>query len=89
MPRAPGQDALPLGSLLLELTTIFDLPRSIAGRSSSCGIQLPESEGAGAIALSSRAQSSTKVASSAILRHSAKLAGFVRSFVLSRELAAK
>lgn len=81
MPRAPGQDALPLGSLLLELTTIFDLPCSIAGRFSSCGIRLPESEGAGAIALSSRAQSSTmtKVASSAILRHSAKLAGFVRS----------
>lgn len=45
MPRAPGQDALPLGSLLLDLTTIFDLPRSIAGRSSSCGIRLPESEG--------------------------------------------
>lgn len=42
MPRAPGQDALPLGSLLLELTTIFDFSRSIAGRSSSCGIRLPE-----------------------------------------------
>lgn len=59
MPRAPVRMALPLGSLLLRLTTIIDLPSSVAGRSSSRDHPSAGKRGAGGIALLSRAQSST------------------------------
>ncbi|WP_426420556.1 hypothetical protein [Bradyrhizobium genosp. A] len=78
--------------LLLWLTTIFDLPRSIAGRSNSCG-HPPAGKRGGQVRLPFRSpaqsQIMAKIEFSGILRNGAKIAGFLRDLILRCELEAK
>lgn len=77
--------ALLVSSQLLWLTTIFDCPRSIAGRSSSCGHPAAGRGGAGAIA-SSPAHAIIdpwrKVTPGGILRNGTKRAEFLCRLIL-------
>lgn len=87
---SPVRMALLVNSLLLLLTTIFDFPRSIAGRSSSCGHPAAGKLRYALLHCHSCALSTMrKVSSSGILRNGIKRAGVLRDLVLRCELPAK